>query len=79
MDELIRGICGPAKSLMSQFSYLVKFSVVSIIIINPLIVSLFFYNTNMVKKYPTPRPRNQTSPIKSPVKWKKLLLSLSRL
>jgi len=42
MGELIRGICGPAKSLMSQFSYLVKFSVVSIIIISPLIVSLFF-------------------------------------
>jgi methyl-accepting chemotaxis protein len=42
MSEFIRGICGPAKSLMSQFSYLVKFSVVSIIIISPLIVSLFF-------------------------------------
>ncbi|MFT6778299.1 MAG: methyl-accepting chemotaxis protein [Paraglaciecola sp.] len=42
MGEFIRGICGPAKSLMSQFSYLVKFSVVSLIIISPLIVSLFF-------------------------------------
>jgi methyl-accepting chemotaxis protein len=42
MGEFIRGICSPAKSLMSQFSYLVKFSVVSVIIISPLIVSLVF-------------------------------------
>lgn len=42
MGEFIRGICNPAKSLMSQFNYLVKFSVVSVIIISPLIVSLVF-------------------------------------
>lgn len=42
MGDFIRGICSPAKSLMSQFSYLVKFSVVSVIIISPLIVSLVF-------------------------------------
>jgi methyl-accepting chemotaxis protein len=42
MGEFIRKICGPAKSLMSQFSYLVKFSVVSIIIISPLVISLMF-------------------------------------
>jgi len=42
MGEIIRGICGPSKSLMSQFSYLVKIFVVSIIIISPLIISLFF-------------------------------------
>ena len=51
MGEIICGICGPAKSLMSQFSYLVKFFVVSIIIISPLIISLFFCNTNMARKY----------------------------
>jgi methyl-accepting chemotaxis protein len=42
MGDFIRGICSPAKSLMSQFSYLVKFSLVSVIIISPLVISLTF-------------------------------------
>jgi methyl-accepting chemotaxis protein len=42
MSGFIGGICGPAKSLMSQFGYSIKFTLVSIIMISPLIVSLVF-------------------------------------
>lgn len=42
MGELISSVCHPAKLLMSRFSYLVKFTLVSFIIITPLVVSLFF-------------------------------------
>ena len=40
MGEFISGVCNPAKSLMSQFSYSLKFTIVSLIIIIPLILSL---------------------------------------
>ena len=42
MSEFLANICKLAKSLMSKFNYSVKFALVSIIIIAPLIVSLFF-------------------------------------
>jgi methyl-accepting chemotaxis protein len=42
MGDFIRRVCGPAKTLMSQFSYSVKFTIVSVIMISPLIVSLIF-------------------------------------
>jgi methyl-accepting chemotaxis protein len=40
MRDFIAGICGPAKGLMAQFKYSIKFTVVSLIFLVPLILSL---------------------------------------
>ena len=40
MNNLIGAICNPAKTLMSQFRYSVKFTIISIIFLVPLLLSL---------------------------------------
>ena len=40
MSNLIGAICLPAKTLMSQFRYSVKFTIISIIFLVPLLLSL---------------------------------------
>lgn len=40
MGDFIAGLCGPAKGLMAQFKYSVKFSLISLIFLVPLILSL---------------------------------------
>lgn len=40
MGDFIAGLCGPAKGLMAQFKYSVKFTLVSLIFLVPLILSL---------------------------------------
>ena len=59
MGNWLVSLCAPAKQLMAQFSYSIKFIVVSLIFIVPLILSLALLQYETGKRYALQRKKSK--------------------